>query len=102
DLRVETNPSRQESMAHLRRKALHSETLGRMSATALRQMSRKHDVIAVQVTDPYELKLPGLGRLMLKDAETGEVVEVNTSDDRRREAFSKRQVKTQEELVRLF
>jgi uncharacterized protein (DUF58 family) len=102
DFLGETNPSRQEIMAHLRRKALHSETLGRTSGTTLRQTSRKHDVIAVQVTDPYELKLPSLGRLVLKDAETGEVVEVNTTDDRRREAFAKRQVKTQEELVRLF
>ena len=38
----------------------------------------KHDVVAVQVTDRYELELPALGRLILEDAETGEIVEVNT------------------------
>ena len=87
---------------HLRRKALYSETLGRLSSTVLRQTSRKHDVIAVQVTDPYELTLPSLGRLVLKDAETGEVVEINTHDERRRAAFVARQEKTQSELEKLF
>jgi hypothetical protein len=38
----------------------------------------------------------------LKDAETGEVVEVNTGDQRKLEAFAKRQVKAQADLQRLF
>ena len=45
---------------------------------------------AIQITDRYELELPALGRLVLKDAETGEVVEVNTGDPRKREAFVQR------------
>jgi uncharacterized protein (DUF58 family) len=102
DFQGETNPSRSEIMAHLKRRAVHSETLGRTSSSILRQTSRKHDVVAVQVTDPYELVLPNLGRLVLQDAETGELVEVNTSDERRRTAFAKRQEKTQRELERLF
>lgn len=102
DFLGETNLGRAEVMAHLRRKALHSETLGRMSATTLRQVSRRHDVVAVQVVDPFELSLPALGRLVLKDAETGEVVEVNTSDARRRMAFEARGHKTLSELDRLF
>lgn len=102
DFLGETHLNRADINAHLRRKALYSETLGRLSATVLRQTSRKHDVIAVQITDPYELTLPSLGRLVLKDAETGEVVEINTHDERRREAFVARQEKTQSELLRLF
>jgi uncharacterized protein (DUF58 family) len=102
DFLGESHTSRAEIEAHLRRKALYSETLGRLSSAVLRQTSRKHDVIAVQITDPYELILPNLGRLVLKDAETGEVVEVNTHDDRRRAAFAARQEKTQNELLRLF
>lgn len=102
DFLPETNPSRSEILAHLKRKVLHSETLGRISAGALRQLSRRHDVVAVQVIDPYEMSLPGLGRLLLQDAETGEVVEVNTSDRRRLAAFGARAMKTQDELDRLF
>lgn len=102
DFLPETHPSRSEIMAHLKRKVLHSETLGRISAGALRQLSRRHDVVAVQVVDPYEMGLPSLGRLLLQDAETGEVVEVNTHDQRRVHAFSARARKTQEELDRLF
>jgi uncharacterized protein (DUF58 family) len=102
DFLAETNPSRNEIMAHLKRRVLHSETLGRISAGVLRQVARRHDVVAVQVVDPFEMVLPKLGRLLLQDSETGEVVEVNTSDERRLHAFSARASKTQEELDRLF
>ena len=43
-----------------------------------------------------------LGYLILKDAETGEVVEINTGDERKRRAFQERQVKAQSELRRLL
>ena len=39
---------------------------------------------------------------MLKDAETGEVVEINTGDSRKLRAFAERQAKAQAELERLF
>ena len=65
-------------------------------------MGRRHDVIALQVGDPREQALPDVGRLLLQDAETGEVVEINTSDVRRREAFETRAKKSQKELDRLF
>jgi hypothetical protein len=59
-------------------------------------------LVAVQVTDPRELELPDLGRLIFQDAETGEIVEVNTGDARKRDAFALRQAKTQAETARLF
>ena len=102
DFLGQTAPTRPEIDAHLRRKAVLSETLGQASFTVLRQANRRHDVVAVQITDRYELELPALGRLILKDAETGEVVEVNTADERKRAAFAQRQMKTQAELLRLF
>jgi uncharacterized protein (DUF58 family) len=78
------------------------QSLAQASFTALRQANRRHDLVAIQITDRYELELPPLGRLVLKDAETGEVVEVNTSDARKREAFAQRQIKAQAELRRVF
>ena len=79
-----------------------SDSLAQSSFTMLRQANRRHDVVAVQVADRYELELPPLGRLILDDAETGEVVEVRTSDSRRRNAFAERRARSQAELGRLF
>lgn len=78
------------------------ESLAQASFTMLRQANRKHDLVAVQVTDPRELELPELGRLIFQDAETGEIVEVNTGDLRKREAFAENQANAQSNLARLF
>jgi uncharacterized protein (DUF58 family) len=40
--------------------------------------NRKHDVIAVLVTDPNELEVPNVGLVALRDAETGESQVVDT------------------------
>ena len=78
------------------------QSLAMASFTALRQANRRHDVVAIQITDRFETELPALGRLVLKDAETGEIVEVNTGDARKRAAFAERQNKAQAELLRVF
>jgi uncharacterized protein (DUF58 family) len=78
------------------------ESLAQASQPMLRHANRRHDVVAVQITDPYEMQLPALGRLVLEDAETGEIVEVNTGDARKRQAFAERQAKAQNDLLRLF
>ncbi|HAM72351.1 MAG TPA: DUF58 domain-containing protein [Verrucomicrobiales bacterium] len=78
------------------------QVMGAGVISALRQTHRRHDVVAVHVADRYELVLPPLGRLVLKDAETGEVLEINTSDSRHRTAFQRRQAESQAELLRLF
>jgi uncharacterized protein (DUF58 family) len=70
--------------------------------TALRMANRRHDVVAVHVTDRYELELPALGRLILEDAETGEIVEVNTAHAASRDAFALRQEKQRAEVARQF
>ncbi|MGD0536346.1 MAG: DUF58 domain-containing protein [Verrucomicrobiota bacterium] len=98
----QTAPTRAEIEAHLRRKVVLSETLGRTSLRALRQANRRHDVVAVQVSDRYETELPNLGYLVLKDAETGEVVEINTGDEKKRKSFARRQERFQRDLRRLF
>jgi uncharacterized protein (DUF58 family) len=88
--------------ARLRSHMMLLESLAQASFTMLKQANRKHDLVAVQVTDPRELELPELGRLIFQDAETGEIVEVNTGDARKRKAFAERQMKSQEHLARLF
>ncbi len=79
-----------------------SPTLAHSSYTTLRQANRRHDVLAVQILDRYEEQLPALGRLVLKDAESGEVIEINTGDRARRGLFQKRAGESQAELEKLF
>jgi uncharacterized protein (DUF58 family) len=69
---------------------------------ALRQAHRRHDVVAVQIIDRYEMQLPSLGRLVLKDAESDEFVEINTSDGRQRSRFAAARAQSQADLDRLF
>ncbi|HSY43708.1 MAG TPA: hypothetical protein VK811_07335, partial [Candidatus Acidoferrum sp.] len=70
--------------------------------TALRIANRRHDVVTVQITDRYEMQLPALGRLTLEDAETGEILEINTSDPGSRDAFALRRQKQLNDLARQF
>jgi uncharacterized protein (DUF58 family) len=88
--------------ARVRPPMLSPESLALAAFTRLRQTNRKHDVVAVQVSDPHERELPALGRLIFQDAETGEIVEVNTGDARKRAAFAERQAKAQSDVARLF
>lgn len=50
-------------------------------------IARKHDLISLVVTDPYEKQFPKMGWVALTDLETGESRTVNTSDAKMREAF---------------
>ncbi|KAB2638684.1 MAG: DUF58 domain-containing protein [Verrucomicrobia bacterium] len=54
----------------------------------LQVSNRRHDLIAVSVTDPRELTLPNIGCIRLEDAETGQVVELDTSSAKVRDAFA--------------
>jgi len=79
-----------------------AEPLAPATQVALRQAHRRHDLVAVQITDRYELELPALGRLVLKDAETGEVVEIQTGNARQRAAFAEQQTLFQGALRKVF
>lgn len=58
---------------------LISDFLGEGYEKPLRIMGKKHDLIAVSVTDPREIALPNVGLVELEDAETGELVLIDTS-----------------------
>lgn len=77
-----------------------SSSLPRDVQTALRQANRRHDLVAVQITDRHELELPALGRLRLEDAESGELVELNTNEAAGRDAFAIRRQSQLAELAR--
>jgi uncharacterized protein (DUF58 family) len=54
----------------------------------LARLAQRHDVIAVTLEDPAERVLPDVGRARFEDPETGERMEIDTSDARVRQSFA--------------
>ena len=52
---------------------------------AMQAANRKHDVIAVLITDPRELELPNVGLIHLADPETGHIAAYDTASARFRQ-----------------
>lgn len=69
---------------------------------SLRIMSRRHDIIAIQLVDPREQSLPSVGLVEVEDPETGERVLADTSDSRLRAAYETSGKEREENLDRLF
>ena len=68
----------------------------------LRVVARRHDVIAIPVSDPAENELPLAGLAELEDPETGELLLVDTADSKVRTAFAEAARKEVEERDRFF
>lgn len=66
--------------------------------------ARHHDLIAMPILDPCEENLPDVGIVSLEDAETGEIIVVNTSNRATRKAYAesvgKQKTELQKELQR--
>lgn len=62
----------------------------------LRLASKRHDITAIHVQDPWEKALPDIGLIEMEDAETGELQLIDTSDKHVREHFQKEAQRTQE------
>jgi uncharacterized protein (DUF58 family) len=54
---------------------------------ALGRLARRHEVLAVRLYDPLELKLPDVGLVTLEDAESGEQLFIDTNDPAFRARF---------------
>lgn len=54
----------------------------------LAQLARRHEVVAVRLSDPLEVEMPNLGLIVLQDAETGEQMFVDTHDKGFRKRFA--------------
>ena len=62
--------------------------------------ARRHDFIAIQVHDEREAVFPSIGIITLEDAETGEQIEINTSDRSLRTRFTDLAQRTESDLLR--
>ena len=55
---------------------------------AIGRLARTHEVIAIEVRDPRERRLPAVGPVLLRDVETGRRRTVDTADPRFQERFA--------------
>jgi uncharacterized protein (DUF58 family) len=54
----------------------------------LARLAQRHEVIAIRLYDPLEMKLPNIGGVLMQDAETGEQIWVDTGDPAFRRRFA--------------
>ncbi len=64
--------------------------------------NKKHDLVSILIEDPLENDLPSLGVIPMKDAETGVVRWVDTSNKKVRTAYKARRIKRHKELLNHF
>jgi len=81
---------------------LVSDFLAANYEQALRIVARKHDLVPVVVSDPFEEKPLPLGVVDLEDPETLERVTVDLSDPRIRGRFTRFMAARREERLKLF
>jgi uncharacterized protein (DUF58 family) len=55
---------------------------------AVRVAGHRHDVVALHIQDLREMELPDIGLLTVEDAETGELIEIDTGDEHVRKHFT--------------
>jgi len=68
----------------------------------MRVLARRHDLIAITLSDPRELVMPNVGLVELEDAETGRIVLVDTGSPRIRKRYEQLGQERTAGLRRLF
>jgi uncharacterized protein (DUF58 family) len=69
---------------------------------ALKRAIRRHDLIAIVISDPREEALPRVGLLEIEDAETGRTMVIDTSDPVLQKLFRERTQQARSQRSRLF
>ena len=70
--------------------------------TAIRQLGRKHDVVAVKIEDPSERELIKLGTFRIQDPETGVELEINPSQYSFQKSFGEHQKNFEQRTKQIF
>lgn len=68
----------------------------------LSMLNRKHEVLAIRLSDPREINLPDVGMVVMEDAETGEQMFVDTHDPKFRRLFMDAVQEREEQLQAAF
>ena len=64
--------------------------------------NKKHDFIAIKITDPREVSFENIGMIELQDAESGEVMLIDTSSHQFRNEFAARAAEDTDSLKKNF
>ncbi len=81
---------------------LLSDLLDQGFEQSLKTANREHDIVVIQIIDPREKELPAVGILEIQDAETGEVISVDTSLPWIRDTYRGNWERNQSRLAKLF
>lgn len=81
---------------------LISDFLTKGFEKSLKIVSKRHDLIAVNIKDPREKELPKIGIIEIADAETGKTMLINTSSERTRKSYATKQKQTEDALRKFF
>ncbi|MBI4497934.1 MAG: DUF58 domain-containing protein [Chloroflexi bacterium] len=81
---------------------LVSDFLASGYETALRVLARRHDIVALTITDPRELTMPAVGLVELEDGETGQRVVLDTASPAVQAAYARRVREALDARDRLF
>jgi len=69
---------------------------------ALKIANKKHDLVALRISDATETELPNIGLIKLKDNETGQIMWVDSSNENFRKQFAKNKTKFEGDLKEVF
>jgi uncharacterized protein (DUF58 family) len=64
--------------------------------------NKKHDIVAITITDPRETELPNAGIIELVDAETGKPYMIDTSSAKVRGAYAKKSGQLRDDRKKIF
>ena len=81
---------------------LVSDFMGAGFSHPLSVVGRRHDLVAIRMSDPREAELPPVGFVEMEDPESGKRLVVNTSDRSLQEAFRERAADDRKAMDRMF
>jgi uncharacterized protein (DUF58 family) len=68
----------------------------------LKQVSSKHDLISLKITDPKEYEINDVGIISFEDSETGEILDFDTFNNYNKTIFKELNLLEQETLKKVF
>ncbi|MBB64312.1 MAG: DUF58 domain-containing protein [Waddliaceae bacterium] len=81
---------------------LISDFIAQACPKETRIISKRHDLISVCITDPYEIELPNIGLINVQDLESGSEYLIDSSDPNVREAYrqeTEKRIQRQKKLM---
>jgi len=90
DARTDLNISLEYLTRVIKRRSivfLISDFLTENYEKSIQVANKKHDIIAINIIDPREIDIPNVGFIELEDAETGEIILLDTSNTQIRDTF---------------